>query len=377
MTAKWTEEDGTVAQAILSPAKVGPAPRFSGPSRISSAKVSHKKLQRRAGPDHSQFLRRTFQLIFLALNIWIAAGFYRFVRFYETGGRTSAVSRPPGVEGWLPIASLMNLKVWLVTGALPRLHPAGMFLFLSFLSMSWVFRKSFCSWLCPIGTVSEYLWRLGKRAFGRNFRIPRPVDVALRSLKYILLGLFVYAVSSMSVSAIHAFLEGPYGIIDDVKMLNFFRFLGFTGGLVLVGLAVASLFVQNFWCRYLCPYGALMGLVSMVSPLRIRRVEGLCIDCAKCAKACPSALPVDKLVTIKSAECLGCMECVAACPAAGALLMSAPRRKQVPVWAIAAGTALLFLGITGYARWSGHWHTDLPSRIYFELIPRANEFTHP
>lgn len=340
-------------------------------------RLPHKKLLRRARRDHSQFLRRSFQFIFLVLNIWLAADFYRFVRFYETGGRTSAVSRPPGVEGWLPIASLMNLKVWLLTGALPRLHPAGMFLFLSFVGMSWIFRKSFCSWLCPVGTLSEYLWRLGKRAFGRNYRLPRTLDVPLRSLKYILLGLFVYAVGSMSVAAIRAFLEGPYGIIDDVKMLNFFRFLGIGGASVLAGLVVASVFVQNFWCRYLCPYGALMGLVSMVSPLRIRRVEALCIDCAKCAKACPSTLPVDRLVTIRSTECLGCMECVAACPAAGALLMSAPRQKRVPAWAIAAGTALLFLGITGYARWSGHWSTPLPGRVYWELIPRANEFTHP
>jgi polyferredoxin len=348
-----------------------------GQAILSPAKVARKKLLKRAAPDHSQLFRRSFQFVFLALNIWIASDFYRFVRFYETAGRTTAVSRPPGVEGWLPIASLMNLKVWLATGELPLLHPAGMFLLVSFLATSWIFRKSFCSWLCPVGTLSEYLWRFGKRAFGRNFRLPRKVDIALRALKYTLLGLFVYAVASMSVPAIHAFLEGPYGVIDDVKMLNFFRYLGLTGGLVLSGLFIGSVFVQNLWCRYLCPYGALMGLISMCSPLRIRRVEAFCINCAKCAKACPSALPVDKLITIESAECLGCMECITACPAAGALLMSAPRRKRVPAWAIAAGTALLFLGITGYARWSAHWRTDLPSRVYFDLIPRANEFTHP
>jgi hypothetical protein len=44
---------------------------------------------------------------------------------------------------------------------------------------------------------------------------------------------------------------------------------------------------------------------------------------------------------------------------------------------MAAVVAGLFLGICGYARWSGQWHTDLPSRLYFELIPKANEFTHP
>ena len=275
------------------------------------------------------------------------------------------------------MASLMNLKVLLLTGRAPRLHPAGMFLLIAFLAASWIFRKSFCGWLCPVGTVSEYLWRLGRRIFGRNFALPRRLDTALRSLKYILLGLFFYAVGSMSVDAIRAFLEGPYGIVDDVKMLNFFRFLGLTGAVVMALLAVASLLLKNFWCRYLCPYGALMGLASMASPLGIRRDPERCIDCAKCAKACPSALPVDRLVAIRSAECTGCMMCVAECPAAGALFLSAPRGKRVPAWALASGVVVLFLGVCAYAQWTGHWRTDLPGRVYSELIPHANEFTHP
>jgi polyferredoxin len=336
-----------------------------------------KKLQKRAGPDRSQLLRRTVQLAFLALNVWVGIEFYLWVRFYESGGRTVFVSRPPGVEGWLPIASLMNLKVLLLTGRMPSLHPAGLFLLLAFLAASWIFRKSFCGWLCPVGTVSEYLWRLGRQTFGRNFQLPRRLDIALRSLKYILLGLFLYAVVSMPVPAIRAFLEGPYGIVDDVKMLNFFRLLGLAGGIVVAVLVVASVFVQNFWCRFLCPYGALMGLAAMASPVRIRRETSLCIDCGKCAKSCPSILPVDQLVTIQSAECTACMQCVASCPAAGALMLSAPRRKRVPAWAVAAGVTVLFLGICGYAQWTGYWHTNLPSSLYFELVPHANEFGHP
>ena len=188
--------------------------------------ATRKKHLKRALPDRSQTLRRGFQLAFLLLNLWICGQFYLFVRYYESGGTGLRASRPPGVEGWLPIASLMNLKVLLLSGQMPALHPAGMFLLVAFLAMSWIFRKSFCGWLCPVGTASEYLWRLGRQTFGRNFRLPRKLDIGLRSLKYLLLGLFVYAVASMSVSAIHAFLEGPYGVVDDVKMLNFFRFLG-------------------------------------------------------------------------------------------------------------------------------------------------------
>ena len=94
---------------------------------------------------------------------------------------------------------------------------------------------------------------------------------------------------------IRDFMASPYGLIADVKMLNFFRHIGETG-LIVVGVFVAaSVFVPNFWCRFVCPYGALLGLASWLSPMKIRRNPEPCIDCAKCAKACPSALPVDKL----------------------------------------------------------------------------------
>src|ERR1022692_3543412 len=133
-------------------------------------KPIRKKLVRRGGPDRSQTLRRAVQLAFFALNAWIGIEFYLFVRYYETGGRSIWAARPPGVEGWLPIASLMNLKVLLVSGQMPRLHPAGMFLLIAFLAASWIFRKSFCGWLCPVGTASEYLWRLGRHRDG--FGVP-------------------------------------------------------------------------------------------------------------------------------------------------------------------------------------------------------------
>ncbi len=143
-------------------------------------------------------------------------------------------------------------------------------------------------------------------------------------------------------------------------------------------LLIGSVFIQNLWCRYLCPYGALFGLFSKLSPLRIKREAELCIDCAKCAKACPSALAVDKLITINSAECTGCMRCVTSCPAEGALHLSmAGSKRRVPTWAVAAGVAAIFLGIAGYAQLTGHWHTNLPQSLYQSLVPRANEFSHP
>jgi polyferredoxin len=331
--------------------------------------------------DYSQALRRAFQALFLLLNVWIAVQFYFWVRWAEKGGLGNEVSRPAGVEGWLPIEGLMQLKYFVFTRHIPRIHPAGFFLFVAFLAISFVFRKAFCSWLCPIGTVSEYLWRLGRFIFRRNYSLPRWADMALRSLKYIVLALFAYAVANMSAEAIAQFLGSPYGLIVDVRMLNFFRYLSGTAAYVVLGLLVASLFVQNFWCRYLCPYGAFLGIASTLSPLRIMRNESSCIDCAKCAKACPAALPVDKLIQIRSAECTGCLECVAICPAKDTLVAAVPygfkNRRTIPTWGLAAGVAIIFVGLVGYAKLADHWNTAVPKRVYLQLVPNASDQQHP
>jgi polyferredoxin len=336
-----------------------------------------KRLVKRTDVDRSQRIRQIVQLAFVALNLYLGIQFYLWVRFFETSGAAKYAERPAGVEGWLPIAALMNLKYLLLTGSVPIVHPAGMFLLIAFLGMSFLLRKSFCSWLCPVGTLSEYLWKLGRKIFRRNFAIPRWFDIPLRGLKYLLLGFFVFVIVKMDADAIAAFLTSPYGLIADVKMLNFFRFMSETAAIVIGVMVVLSLFVQNFWCRYLCPYGALMGLVSLFSPAKIRRVESACIDCAKCAKACPALLPVDKLVQIRSVECTACLECVAVCPADGALHLALPCQRRLSPVAVAAGIAILFFGLVGYARITGHWNTHIPRSVYMQLVPNASEETHP
>ena len=347
-----------------------------------------KALVRRSAPDRSQRIRRAVQWAFVALNAWLGIQFFLWVRYFERGETGLYVSRPAGVEGWLPIAGLMNSRYLLLTGHVPSIHPAAMFLFLAFLLMSLLLKKAFCAWLCPVGTLSEVLWKLGQKIFGRNLRLPRWADLPLRGLKYLLLGFFVFVIGGMSAAALTSFMQTPYGLVADVKMLNFFRDMGTTAALVLFLLVLLSMLVQNFWCRYLCPYGALLGLVSLLSPVKIRRDPEACIDCAKCAHACPAALPVDRLVKIRSAECSACMICVAACPAQDALQFSLPprpatapasrwfRRALSPL-AVTCLLAYIFFGMILYARATGHWQTHLPRAVYSDLVPRANSLTHP
>lgn len=331
----------------------------------------------RAPPDRTQRWRRALQLAFLLLNVAIGVQFWLFVRHLESGGATPYVPRPPGVEGWLPIAALMNLKAAVLTGELPRRFPAGMFLLVAFLAITFLFRKAFCSWLCPVGTLSEWLWKLGRWIFGRTLALPRWADLPLRALKYALLAFFLWAVAGMSAGAIRAFLDSPYGLVADVRMLDFFRHMGTVSAVVVALLVAASVLVQNFWCRYLCPYGALHGLASWISPLRIRRDADRCIDCARCARACPSRLPVDVKASIASPECTGCLECLAACPVKDALELSPRGGARLPAWALAAGIAGVFLGVTAYARLAGRWHTEIDARAYSAIVQRSAALEHP
>jgi polyferredoxin len=328
--------------------------------------------------EQTVLIRRSVQIAFLLLNLWIGVRFYLWVRFFETGGESVYVPRPAGVEGWLPIASLMNLKYFALTGLIPEVHPAGMFLLVAFIAMSVVFRKAFCSWLCPIGTISEWLWQGGQDLFKRNLALPRWADIPLRSLKYILLFLFIWLIVGMSTDDLRAFLGSPYGLIADVKMLDFFRDAGRATIWVTSALVILSVITKNFWCRYLCPYGAMMGLVSLASPTRITRDPISCIDCGKCAKACPSLIPVDVLLTVRTPECNGCLTCVSVCPVKDALEMRTIVRKQrIPAMTIAAGVSVIFLLVVGYAKTMGYWDGSVPEHVFFELIPNAGSYAHP
>ncbi|MDR2015994.1 MAG: 4Fe-4S binding protein [Burkholderiales bacterium] len=400
--AKTQYEVGEAGQEISEPDDGG----YGGDDEAQAAAKRAKKILIRrpgmvAGRMHwrdgrnVKTWRYAAQLAFVLLNAYLCVQFYLWVRYYETGGATLKVARPAGVEGWLPIAGLMNLKYALTTFEIPPIHPAAMFLLAAFLLVSVLFKKAFCSWLCPVGTLSEMLWQLGKRIFGRNFLMPRWLDVPLRALKYLLMAVFLYVAVTMSAEAIEAFMRSPYGLIADVKMLNFFRYISSTALVTIAVLVIGSVFIQNLWCRYLCPYGALLGLVSMLSPFKIRRDAEACIDCAKCAKACPAQLPVDRKLQIRSAECTGCQSCVTVCPARDALQFSLrpggkgaangdvdgiARRWRRRVLSGAMLTLLLVLvigGVIGAAKGSGHWQTVLPEAVYQQLVPLAQRLAHP
>ena len=313
--------------------------------------------------------RHVVQAGFLLSVVAIGWGFVRWVHGLEAGRLVGA--RPPGVEAFLPIAALLSVRHLATAGEVHPVHPAGLAILLLVVGVSILVKKAFCSWVCPVGTISEILACLSQRLFGRKLRLKRLVDLPLRSVKYLLLAFFVYAVFfQMGPLAVADFLDSPYNRVADVKMLYFFESLSPFALTVLIGLAALSIVVPYSWCRYLCPYGALLGALSLLSPLKVTRHAPSCIDCNLCTKACPSHLPVARLARVRSDECFSCLSCVAACPVPRALRVesSAPWRRSVRPAAVAALVAGLFVAGILVARVTGHWKSAITDEEYMRRV---------
>lgn len=328
--------------------------------------------------DLLPLVRGTVQAGFALFLLFTGWEFSLFVAHFESGGAGPYVARPSAVEAFLPISALVALKGWLGTAVFDTVHPAGLVIFLAILTTSALFKKGFCSWICPVGTVAELLARAGRAVFGRNITMPSYLDWSLRGIKYLVLAFFVWAIwLSMSAAEALLFLRTPYNMVADVKMLQFFTNPGPEVVGFLVALAVLSMLFSNFWCRYLCPYGALLGLLSIASPLKVARDPSRCTDCGLCTRACPNRIEVARLDRVKSPECSACLECVVACRRKGALGLALPTRgPSVSPWVLPGLLLGLFFGLTVLAQITGHWQTSISYSDYMTLIPSARGLTH-
>ncbi len=328
-----------------------------------------------------QKLRFYAQLFSAGINIWIGLQFYYWVKYIESQGTGWQVSRPPGVESWLPIGSLVSLLHWIYSGVINEIHPSGMVIFLTILTTAFLFKKGFCGWVCPVGFISEMLGNISDKIFKRRIKPPAWLDYFLRSLKYIILGFFLWAVVwSMTPAAIKSFIYTPYNVVTDILMMRFFTDITPFAFWVVVGLFVMSLVIRGFWCRYFCPYGALLGLLNLISPTRIRRAESTCIDCSSCAEVCPAFIRVDKVKEVVSDECIACMACVDICPVNKTLeIKVVTKNKTMPVMKWAAVLLIFFWGSLLTAKMFGPWENSITDKEYMQRIEtvQKGEYVHP
>jgi len=162
----------------------------------------------------------------------------------------------------------------------------------------------------------------------------------------------------------------------DVRMMKFFTEMTTLTMWVLIALGVLSLLNKNFWCRYLCPYGALLGLLSRFSPVKVRRNEEKCIHCHACTKNCPTQIDVENKAVVKSEECFGCLTCVSHCPSEGALdlTVSAGRRSRVlKAYLFPLFLIMLFYLVIGIGMATDNWRSKIPYEDYQQLVPEVQK----
>ncbi|XPV75434.1 MAG: 4Fe-4S binding protein [Desulfovibrio sp.] len=297
---------------------------------------------------------------------------YEFHRFFlwAMGQSETFAARPPAVEAFLPISAFMAFRRYISTGLMDDIHPAGLILFIAFISMAFMFRKGFCAYICPVGFLSNLLEEAGKK-LGISKTIPKRIDFPLTLLKYGLMGFFTYTIFfGMSLDQLNNFLNAPYNMVADGKLYLFFTNPSNTALAIMGGLAVISMFIKNFWCRYLCPYGALLGILASCGPFAIHRKEESCIDCGKCTKNCPVQIDVQAKVNVRSPECIGCMRCAEKCPVENCLTMSYRGFGSLPFWGIAAGS-LITLGILySVALYTDNWISGIPTNMLQTIYMR-------
>ena len=222
-----------------------------------------------------------------------------------------------GVE-WLDILawaelSVLSKEIWVPLAA------GG----LTVLLLTMLLGRVFCSWLCPAGFLFDLGDRLRSFVEKRGFKFR---DIKFKHHhKYVLLvvGLFVsllcglpllgyFYPPALMVRESHALV---YGFLDNMWSDDWFgvRVVLSGASLFLFSIVVFEFFIsRRFWCRYMCPGGALYALFGRFRLFRIQRVPANCTDCGSCNQACPMGLHpmTDKL----GVDCDNCFECHRSCP---------------------------------------------------------------
>jgi len=300
-------------------------------------------------------LRRTARLVRWGVLAAVLVGLTVLAALHQRVG----VGKPVGVDALCPFGGLETLGT-LVTGGflIKRIALSSVLLLGATVITALVFRRAFCGRICALGYLQELAGGLGRRLFGARRTLPEALDRPARLLKYIVLAV-VLALSWTTASLVIRPYD-PWAAYNHLASAELLTEFGIGFAVLLVSLA-GSLVYDRFFCKYACPMGAFLGLISKASVFAVRRTPETCIDCGACDRACPVNLTVSTADAVTSAECIDCGECVAACPVKDTLAVATRAGHRLsPVWSAVLPVAL-FAALVAGATAAGAFAWTLPT----------------
>ncbi len=271
-----------------------------------SSKTSFDKYLKRL-----RYGRTVVQLIFLALTLWIAIRMLLGVR-----GAT--------IEKYCPFGGVETLIPWLgKTGTLCSLSTTNISVLVGVLLITLLFKRVFCSHICPLGTVMEWAGIAGRKYIIGSRRIPVKLDQALTWLKYPILVVIIIATIRTEELVFRNF--DPYYVLFSAGQGHAITAVGVV---LTLGILVVGFLIPLFFCKYLCPMGACLAPFGKAGLVRVTRDEQKCTNCGFCDSACEWGIKVSEAKTVNGAECGNCQECIRKCPVKGALFLSVGKAKS-------------------------------------------------
>jgi len=251
----------------------------------------------------------------------------------------------PSIHALCPYGGLESLYSVIFSGTfVQKIFIGTMTLLAITLLLSIFFRRSFCGLICPFGALQEFFSLLGKKIFGKRFIISSKIDKPLRYLKYLVLIItifFAWKTAGLWMDpydpwAAYGHLTGELSSLTSEYLIAL---------ILLILVVIGSMLFDRFFCKYLCPMGAVYGIISKISPSRITRNKEKCVNCNLCSKNCPVNIDVANCDKVTSAECIGCQSCVLSCPKKDALEYKTLGKSMKPLTVIIIVIAIFFGGL--------------------------------
>lgn len=175
-----------------------------------------------------------------------------------------------------------------------------------------IFGRFFCGWMCSFGFMNDILYTISSKIFKFKFKVDPKTDRILKSVKYVILIFILIFIWTLGISAINNL--NPWNAFAQIANFKDAIFTYTLGFVVLALIAVGAMFIERFFCRYLCPLGAVFSIVSKLKLFKINKPNEKCGKCRLCTNKCSMGIELYKVNKVNSGECIACLKCLDVCP---------------------------------------------------------------